>query len=76
MAAGHKPVVYATEHRDADDRPSTRRVEVYADDGGLWRYRVKAGNGQIVGTPGQGYARKDGALRAARREHPPVPRIR
>lgn len=72
MTGGHKPVTYATPGPEG----SVRRVEVYPDGGGLWRYRVKAGNGQIVGTPGQGYTRKDGALRAARREHPPVPRIR
>jgi uncharacterized protein YegP (UPF0339 family) len=65
-------VVFATVTTDGDPR----RVEVYPDEGGLWRYRVKARNGQIVGSPGQGYARKDGALRAARREHPPAPRIR
>lgn len=65
---GHKPVTYAA----ANDR----RVEVYPDGGGLWRFRVKAANGAIVGTSGEGYSRKDGALRAARREHPPAPRIR
>lgn len=67
-AHGKKPVTY--------EAASGRRIEVYADDGGEWRYRVKAANGQTVGGPQQGYARKDGALRAARREHPPKPRIR
>lgn len=67
-AHGTKPVTYDTDNG--------RRIEVYADDGGLWRYRVKAGNGQTVGGPQQAYARKDGALRAARREHPERPRIR
>lgn len=73
MSAGRKPVVYPT---PGPDGGQPRRVEIYPDGGGLWRYRVKAGNGQVVGTPGQGYTRKDGALRAARREHPPVPRLR
>ncbi len=67
-AHGSKPVTY-----EADNG---RRVEVYQDEGGGWRYRVKAGNGQTVGTAGEAYARKDGALRAARREHPPRPRVR
>ena len=67
---GPKPVVY--------EAANGRTVEVYPEAGntGDWRYRVKAGNGQTVGGPQQGYSRKDGALRAARREHPPKPRIR
>lgn len=72
-AAGKRPVTYETQA--GVDAP-VRTVEVYPDGGGDWRYRVKARNGQIVGGPEQGYARKDGALRAARREHPPKPRIR
>lgn len=68
MTRGPKPVTY--------EATSGRRIEVYPDAAGLWRYRVKAGNGQTVGGPQQGYARKDGALRAARREHPERPRIR
>jgi uncharacterized protein YegP (UPF0339 family) len=63
---GRRPVVYDT---DAD-----RRVTVYRDEGSLWRWHAKARNGLIVGDSGQGYSRKDSALRAARREHPPKPR--
>lgn len=63
--AGPKPLLYTA----ADGRP----IEVYPDDGDhLWRYRVKVEDGQAVGVPSRGYIRKDGALRAARREHPPA----
>lgn len=74
-SGGHRPVTYETA-TGTEEGSGGRRVEVYEDEGGQWRYRVKAANGQVVSTPGQGYARKDGALRAARREHPPRPRIR
>jgi uncharacterized protein YegP (UPF0339 family) len=51
-----------------------RTVLVYRDDEGLWRWRKVAGNGRNVSNPGQGYTRRDSALRAARRENPPAPR--
>lgn len=76
MSAGQRPVEYETETAAPDGASVVRLVEVYRSADGLFRYRVKARNGQIVGGPQQGYARKDGALRAARREHPPRPRIR
>lgn len=37
------------------------RFEVFQDSGGDWRFRLKAGNGEVVAT-GQGYASKAGAL--------------
>ncbi|MFB6890950.1 YegP family protein [Kitasatospora sp. NPDC056327] len=36
------------------------KFEVYEDAGGKYRFRLKAGNGEIVAT-GQGYASKDAA---------------
>ncbi|MEV7777520.1 DUF1508 domain-containing protein [Kitasatospora sp. NPDC088351] len=36
------------------------KFEVYEDAGGKFRFRLKAGNGEIVAT-GQGYASKDAA---------------
>ncbi|MER7670775.1 DUF1508 domain-containing protein [Kitasatospora sp. NPDC096128] len=36
------------------------KFEVYQDAGGKYRFRLKAGNGEIVAT-GQGYASKDAA---------------
>lgn len=37
------------------------RFELYQDKGGDWRFRLKAGNGEIIAT-GQGYSSKSGAL--------------
>ncbi|MFJ9692039.1 YegP family protein [Kitasatospora sp. NPDC101183] len=36
------------------------KFEVYEDSAGKYRYRLKAGNGEIVAT-GQGYSSKDAA---------------
>ncbi|MFI8455918.1 YegP family protein [Kitasatospora sp. NPDC101447] len=36
------------------------KFEVYEDSGGKYRFRLKAGNGEIVAT-GQGYASKEAA---------------
>lgn len=37
------------------------KFELYEDRGGDWRFRLKAGNGEVIAT-GQGYASKSGAL--------------
>ncbi len=37
------------------------KFELYEDKGGDWRFRLKAGNGEVIAT-GQGYASKSGAL--------------
>ena len=37
------------------------KFELYQDKGGDWRFRLKAGNGEVIAT-GQGYASKSGAL--------------
>jgi uncharacterized protein YegP (UPF0339 family) len=36
------------------------KFEVYADNGGKWRFRLKAGNGEIVASS-EAYESKDGA---------------
>lgn len=36
------------------------KFELYQDKGGDWRFRLKAGNGEVIAT-GQGYASKSGA---------------
>lgn len=36
--------------------------EIYQDAGGDFRFRLKAGNGEVVAS-GQGYASKDGAVK-------------
>ncbi len=45
---------------------ATRRpvVEKYEDKGGKWRWRLKAANGQIIATSGEGYNSKFNADRA------------
>ena len=40
------------------------RFEVYEDRAGEFRWRLVAGNDQIVATSGEGYATKAGAMRA------------
>jgi uncharacterized protein YegP (UPF0339 family) len=63
MTLGRKPARYPTGNGDT--------VEVYPDGGGLWRWRRRAANHRIVADGGEGYTRRDAALRAARRNNPP-----
>ncbi|GAA3931500.1 YegP family protein [Microbacterium soli] len=37
------------------------KYELYQDKAGDWRFRLKAGNGEVIAT-GQGYASKSGAM--------------
>ncbi|UNK70230.1 YegP family protein [Microbacterium sp. H1-D42] len=37
------------------------KFELYTDKDGDWRFRLKAGNGEVIAT-GQGYASKSSAL--------------
>lgn len=37
------------------------KFELYQDKAGEWRFRLKAGNGEVIAT-GQGYSSKSGAL--------------
>lgn len=51
------------------------RIEIYRDADKRfkrWRWRRRAGNGQIVSDPGQGFTRRWSAVRSARREAPGV----
>lgn len=34
------------------------KIEIYKDDNGEWRWRLKARNGRIVADSGEGYRRK------------------
>ncbi len=43
----------------ADDPPKLK-FEVYQDKAGEYRWRLKAGNGEVLATPGQGYKEKSG----------------
>jgi hypothetical protein len=39
-------------------------IELYEDKSGEWRWRLKATNGQIIATSGEGYKSKSNADRA------------
>ena len=52
--------------RKKSDR-SKVRIQLYKDEAYLWRWRMKAGNGKITADSGEGYSRRDSALRAAYR---------
>lgn len=41
------------------------RIEVFQAKDGEWRWRMRARNGKIVADSGEGYRRKQGAVRAA-----------
>jgi len=47
-------------------------VELYEDVEGKWRWRRRAGNGEIVGESGQGYSRKSDAKEMAGKVNPGV----
>lgn len=58
---------------DQEDRP-TRRVEVYPDASGQFRWRkVATANGKVVADGSEAYTRKEEAHTAAERENPGVP---
>jgi uncharacterized protein YegP (UPF0339 family) len=42
-------------------------IHVYRDVGGQWRWRMQAPNGRLVADSGEGYTKRTGAFRAARR---------
>lgn len=43
------------------------KFEIYEDTAGMYRWRMKARNGAIVATSGEGYDNKFNAMRAAER---------
>ena len=53
-----------------------RRIEVYEDDAGQWRWRLVSARGnlpdEILADSGEGYASKGNARRAAKAVHPGV----
>uniref|UniRef100_UPI003EB744F6 YegP family protein n=1 Tax=Halobaculum sp. EA56 TaxID=3421648 RepID=UPI003EB744F6 len=46
---------------------ATAAVEVYEDAGGDYRWRLRHRNGTILGTSGEGYASRSGAIDAVNR---------
>ena len=58
--------------RDIDaegHRPGGPHIEYYQDDTEEWRWRKRAGNGEIVSTSGEGYTTRADVLEAIAREH-------
>ncbi len=45
----------------------TAKIEIYRDARRKWRWRLRASNGRITATGGEGYCRKTAVLRAVRR---------
>jgi uncharacterized protein YegP (UPF0339 family) len=43
--------------------PRTPTFEVFRDEGGEWRWRLVATNGNIIADSGEGYTTKQGAKR-------------
>lgn len=48
-------------------------LHLYQDASREWRWRLKARNGNILADSGEGYKRKQAAVRIARRLFPSVP---
>jgi uncharacterized protein YegP (UPF0339 family) len=42
------------------------KFDIYQDEAGEWRWRMKAGNGRIMADSGEGYTARSGAERALR----------
>ncbi|MCJ7711652.1 MAG: 50S ribosomal protein L21, partial [Chloroflexi bacterium] len=49
---------------EATEATSTRAFEIYEDKAGQWRWRLHAGNGELVAMSEQGFTTKAGAVRA------------
>jgi uncharacterized protein YegP (UPF0339 family) len=45
-------------------------LEIYADSGGNYRWRCRAGNGKITDNPGESFASKSNAKRSGLKSHP------
>jgi len=48
--------------KKAPTRGRLHKVEIYRDNRGEWRWRLRAGNGRIIADGGEGYTRKAAAL--------------
>jgi uncharacterized protein YegP (UPF0339 family) len=44
-----------------------RHIKIFEDKGHKWRWHMKASNGQIIATSGEGYETKQGAREAVHR---------
>jgi uncharacterized protein len=50
---------------EATEPKATHTVELFEDDKGEWRWHIRASNGQLIATSGEGFVSKSNAQRAA-----------
>jgi len=61
LAEGHEEIIPA---EDGGETKTAKGFEIYEDKSGHWRWRLRAGNGEILAIPEQGFASKAGVVRA------------
>jgi large subunit ribosomal protein L21 len=60
-AEGHEEITPA---EDGGETKTVKGFEIYEDKSGHWRWRLRAGNGEILAIPEQGFSSKAGVVRA------------
>ena len=58
------PVVIVARGAAQDEKPAKAAFEVYKDQGGQYRWRLRAQNTQVIATSGDGYKEKRACLDA------------
>ena len=60
-AEGYEEILPA---EDGGETKTAKGFEIYEDKSGLWRWRLRAGNGELLAVPEQGFSSKAGVVRA------------
>jgi len=60
-AEGHEEIAPA---EDGGETKTAKGFEIYEDKSGHWRWRLRAGNGELLAIPEQGFTTKAGVIRA------------
>jgi large subunit ribosomal protein L21 len=60
-AEGYEEILPA---EDGGETKTAKGFEIYEDKSGEWRWRLRAGNGELLAVPEQGFASKAGVVRA------------
>jgi len=60
-AEGHEEIAPA---EDGGETKTAKGFEIYEDKSGHWRWRLRAGNGELLAIPEQGFTTKAGVVRA------------
>jgi large subunit ribosomal protein L21 len=60
-AEGHEEIAPA---EDGGETKTAKGFEIYEDKSGHWRWRLRAGNGELLAIPEQGFTTKTGVVRA------------